>query len=70
MVGERVVQRRQGTHEVVQVTRDVGSCRLNLPKMSSAHARFPAEYKTHAQAWHHVMTILHQCLEMYTVARP
>ena len=62
MVGERVVQRHQRTHEVVQVTGDVGSCRLNLSKMSSAHARFPAENKTHAQAWHHVMTILHQCL--------
>ena len=61
MVGERVVQRRQRTHEVVQVTGDVGSCRLNLREMYSAHARFPAENKTHPQAWHHVMTILHQC---------
>ena len=34
----------------------------NLPKMSSAHARIPSENETHAQAWHHVMTIPHQCL--------
>ena len=60
MVGERVVQRRQRTHEVVQVTRR----RRKLPfePSYSAHARFPAENKTHPQAWHHVMTILHQCL--------
>ena len=59
MVGERVVQRCQRTHEVVQVTGDIGSCRLNLPEISSAHAWFPAENKTHAQAWHpiHVMAI-------------